>query len=50
MDIYTVKEILGHSKIEMTQIYAKIVDQKKKFEMLKFPPLIQTDKRDGKQP
>jgi integrase len=43
MDIYTVKEILGHSKIEMTQIYAKIVDQKKKFEMLKFPPLIQTD-------
>jgi integrase len=43
MDIFTVKEILGHSKIEMTQVYAKIVDQKKKFEMLKFPPLIQAD-------
>lgn len=43
MDIFTVKEILGHSKIEMTQVYAKIVDQKKKFEMLKFPLLIQAD-------
>lgn len=40
MDIYTMKELLGHSKIEMTQIYAKIVDQKKKLEMAKFPSLL----------
>lgn len=33
------KELLGHSKIEMTQVYAKIVDQKKKSEMAKFPSL-----------
>jgi site-specific recombinase XerD len=33
------KELLGHSKIEMTQIYAKIVDQKKTMEMAKFPKL-----------
>jgi len=39
MDIYTMKELLGHSKIEMTQIYAKIVDQKKNIEMSKFPKL-----------
>jgi site-specific recombinase XerD len=39
IDIYTMKELLGHSKIEMTQIYAKIVDEKKRNEMLKFPKL-----------
>lgn len=39
MDLYTMKELLGHSKIEMTQVYAKIVDQKKKLEMSKFPSL-----------
>ena len=40
IDIYTMKELLGHSKIEMTQIYAKIVDEKKKNEMFKFPALV----------
>ncbi len=29
-DLYTVKEMLGHSDIATTQIYAKIVDQKKR--------------------
>jgi len=39
IDIFTMKELLGHSKIEMTQIYAKIVDEKKKNELSKFPKL-----------
>lgn len=40
IDLYTMQKLLGHSKIEMTQIYAKIVDEKRKAEMLKFPSLL----------
>lgn len=39
IDLFTMKELLGHSKIEMTQIYAKIVDKKKEEELMKFPTL-----------
>ena len=28
-DLYTVSKLLGHTKIETTQIYGKIINQKK---------------------
>ena len=28
-DIYTISKMLGHTKVETTQIYTKVVDQKK---------------------
>lgn len=39
IDIYTMKELLGHSKLATTEIYAKIVDQKKQTEIAKFPKI-----------
>jgi len=37
IDIYTVGKLLGHTHIDTTQVYAKIVDEKKKEEIGKFP-------------
>lgn len=39
IDLYTMKELLGHKRIEHTMVYAKIVDDKKKIEIAKFPTL-----------
>ena len=43
VDLYTVSKLLGHKTIQATQIYAKIVDEKKKaaMEML---PMIEWEK------
>jgi integrase len=39
MDIYTVSKLLGHVDLRNTEIYAKIVDEKKRFEIQKLPTL-----------
>ena len=38
-DIYTVSKLLGHTHLKTTQIYAKVVDQKKKEAMNKIPEI-----------
>jgi integrase len=39
MDIYSVSKLLGHTDIRNTEIYAKIVDEKKRQEIQKLPVL-----------
>jgi len=39
IDIYTVSKLLGHTRIDSTQIYAKVIDEKKRQEVQKFPEL-----------
>ena len=38
-DLYTVSKLLGHRQIQTTQIYAKIVDEKRREAVKKIPPL-----------
>ena len=37
IDIYTVSKLMGHTRLEATQVYAKIIDEKKLREVQKFP-------------
>lgn len=39
VDLYTVSKLLGHCRVEVTQVYAKIVDQKKIEAVNKLPEL-----------
>jgi site-specific recombinase XerD len=38
-DIYTVSKLLGHKELKTTQVYAKIMDEKKKEAMNKMPDI-----------
>ena len=44
IDIYTVSKLLGHTRIDATQIYARIIDEKKQKEVKKFPAFIKRKK------
>ena len=37
VDLYTVSKLLGHKTIQATQIYAKIIDERKKAAMEMLP-------------
>jgi integrase len=39
IDIFTVSKLMGHSKVSTTQIYAKLIDEKKREAMDKMPEL-----------
>lgn len=39
VDLYTVSKILGHTSIQTTEIYAKIIDQKKRAALASIPAL-----------
>lgn len=45
IDIYTVSKLLGHTRIDATQIYAKIIEEKKQKEVKKFPSFTLNTKR-----
>ncbi|MEI6767159.1 MAG: site-specific integrase [Bacteroidota bacterium] len=49
IDIYTVSKLLGHTRIDATQIYAKIIDEKKQKEVTKFPSFFSTSNKPKNQ-
>ncbi len=47
VDLYTVSKLLGHSKIETTQIYARLIDQRKYDAMNKLNQLFDDESDDS---
>ena len=39
VDIFTVSKLLGHKEIKTTQVYARIIDEKKKEAVNKIPSI-----------
>lgn len=42
-DIYTVQKLLGHKEIHTTQIYAKVMDKKKREAAMLIPQILPTE-------
>lgn len=40
-DIYTVSRLLGHSELKTTQVYADIIESKRKEAMMSLPSILQ---------
>jgi len=43
VDIYTVSKLLGHSSVEQTLVYARLIDKKKEDAVKRIPSLTTTE-------